>query len=103
MTAANSLSKVSRFLKITFLGSIIMLAGGSLIPLYSTVLLAETGAPVADHSQISELPGIARNLVGIEPISHQDLLTVDLVFDGRLPLHNSFILSTPPRFVVELH
>jgi hypothetical protein len=102
LTAANSLSKVSGFLKITLLWSIIMLTGGSLIPPYSTVLLAETETPIADHSQISELPGIARNLVGIEPVSHQDLLTVNLVFDGQPPLHNSFILSTPPRFVIEL-
>jgi hypothetical protein len=102
LTAANSISKASRFLKITILWSIIILTGGSFIPLYSTVILAETETPVAGHSQISELSEGTRNLVGIEPISHQDLLTVDLVFDGRPPLHNSFILSTPPRFVIEL-
>jgi len=30
-----------------------------------------------------------------------DLLTVHLNFDGRLPLHNAFIFSNPPRFIIE--
>jgi hypothetical protein len=71
------------------------------------VLCGPEAAPAQKKTQSSnqfqplKVPQTANKLVSIEPVSMADLLTVHLNFDGKLPLHNSFILSNPPRFIIE--
>jgi hypothetical protein len=97
----DGLKKTPSVQKIAFLGIGIFLTSLLLLALQPTILLAESKTNSDDQFQRPVFPEVAKKLVGIEPISMDDLLTVNLIFDGRLPLHNSFILSNPPRFVIE--
>jgi hypothetical protein len=102
LTVSDGLKRTRSFQKVAFLCLGIFLTSGLLLPLQPAVILAESITHTADPSQPEGFAEVAKNLVRIEPISRDDLLTVNLIFDGRLPLHNSFILSDPPRFVIEL-
>jgi hypothetical protein len=95
------MKRTRSFQRIAFLWLGIFLTSGLLLPLKPAVILAESNTGIADQFQRPGFPEVAKKLVRIEPISIDDLLTVNLIFDGRLPLHNSFILSDPPRFVIE--
>jgi hypothetical protein len=101
LTISDGLKKTHRVQKIAFLGLGIFLTSVLLLAFQPTVILAESKTDIADQFQSPGYPEVAQKLLIIEPISMDDLLTVNLIFDGRLPLHNSFILSNPPRFVIE--
>jgi hypothetical protein len=101
LTISEGLKRAHRVQKIAFLGLGIFLTSVLLLTLQPAVVLAESKTNIGDQFQRAEFTEVAQKLVSIEPISMDDLLTVHLIFDGRLPLHNSFILSNPPRFVIE--
>jgi len=101
LTVFDGLKRLANFQKIAFLCLGVFLIVGLLLPLNPKVILAQSNKDVADKWQRLGFPEVAKKLVSIEPISMDDLLTVNLIFDGRLPLHNSFILNNPPRFVIE--
>jgi len=101
LTIADGLKRTHRVQKIAFLGFSIFLISVLSLTIQPTVILAESDTNIADQFQRPRFPEVAQKLLSIEPNSMDDLLTVTLIFDGRLPLQNSFILSNPPRFVIE--
>jgi hypothetical protein len=79
----------------------LLLAGGLLLLCGPEAASAQKKTRSSDQFQPLAAPQTANKLISIEPVSMADLLTVHLNFDGKLPLHNAFILSNPPRFVIE--
>ena len=79
----------------------LLLAGILLLLAGPAELLAQKKTQGPDQFQRLEVSPTPQKLISIEPVSMADLLTIHLNFDGRLPLHNAFILSNPPRFVIE--
>ena len=101
LLVSGGLKKTYGFQKKVFVLLSLLLASGLMLLLGPEVLLAQKKAQSTDQFQRLELPQTANKLIGIEPVSMADMLTIHLNFDGKLPLHNAFILSNPPRFVIE--
>jgi hypothetical protein len=79
----------------------LFLTTGLILLLGPEALPAQTKSQSTDQFQRLGVTEVPKKLVSIESVTMADLLTVHLDFDGQIPLHNAFILSNPPRFVIE--